>query len=395
MISKNTIYRYLARGLCVSAVLFSPALVAQESSSRDYQKKDWKQAKQQEEMPSDSHFGLLNLDLLYFRATNEDLVYALDKRVNEKYGAFTNRILEGSMVRPNILWKPGFRLGLGLGNFCDSWNLNTSWTYYYNKSTTNKSAPNDILLTTQQEGFLPYWAVIIDQNRFTTSAGNSFMALRGVWQLNYNMLDLTASRPLQWIQSLTLTPYFGLQNGWINQKIVIEYTENRQDFIVIANVNDTLTQMSNKFWGIGVTAGTHSDWQIGAGFSITGKLSGSLLTGRTRARSIQSGAANVVGGTYRRQINDFNRYLDVVPGFMGAIGINWGTKLGYEHSYLGFGLTWETNYWWNQLRQTQISFTSGGDQGVTNAYRGGNEQYPPMNTGLHLEGVTFNAQYDF
>lgn len=101
------------------------------------------------------------VEYLFFRSYNSGLAYAFNRKVIETPGAFSNRVVGTEMVNPDQTWRPGFRLGYQQ-DVAGGWAIDTSWSYYYNKSVTNRSNDNILLNSSNendQEGYIPYFAI--------------------------------------------------------------------------------------------------------------------------------------------------------------------------------------------------------------------------------------------
>lgn len=333
--------------------------------------------------------GVVTLDYLIFRAVNENLVYA-ENRINfEDPGAYQNIVSQANMVRPKMTWRPGFRLGFGWNSPYDRWDINATWTYYYNKSVTN-FATADVQVPTNEEGMRPYWGAAVAPSG-SLSYRDPYQNMEGVWQLNYNMLNLGFSRPIQLLQKTILSPFLDIQSGWIYQKISVEYLRNLASLALASRHMDMLIHMNNKFWGIGLCLGVDGSTKLGYGFSLLTNLSGSLLSGRTTASRIQS-VDPTTGRGYLRATKDSFRYLEIVPGARAALGLRWQKVLTDSGTTFHLDANWESIYWWGllDLAQPAVSFTS-----FVNYRRLGFKKYPFPNKGLHMEGVSIRGQLTF
>lgn len=338
------------------------------------------------------------LDYLLCRANNSDLALAFEKKNAYTPGSRPGDLVaEGDMVHPNITWRPGFRLGFSVAAPKNIYDLKGAWTYYYNKSVTSRQMP-DIWLTSalqnQDEGFYPYWTLPLQDQNAGEIAEAYYQNLKGVWQLNYNTIDLNVGRSIQFYQALHVRPYFGLQTAWIHQKLNVLMMRSFFDRTPSTDVvQDQEGVLHNNFWGIGLELGFDGEISLGYGFSILGQLQGSLLTGKTKTRRIQSTDFQG-GGEFLRVYNITNSVSQYAPSIATQLGLKWGVSFSENTKYFAVSTGWETNYWWSQFDFTKPSppLHSGIPFSLQSIYR---VQYPFATGGLYLEGVNLRMLLDF
>lgn len=395
--------------LFLAGILFtSSCLQAASCQSKDENKQSLKHSKMQR--PREDHSlrhknlqqsecyeqgGSFFLDYLIMRAQNSDLIYASSNLAAEVPGAWNNRVVEGKMFPANRTWRPGFRVGFDWRTPQVDWDVCTSWTYYYNKSVTDAAHP-DIWLDSANEnkgqGFYGYWGIGVRDDDFTVP-GSRYQNFKGVWQLNYNMINLEFGNDFRWFSNFSMRPHFGLQNGWIHQKISVLYSRSFYEEVpTTSTARDTLVHANNKYWGIGFRGGVDTSWELSSGFSFLAKVSASLLSGRTTNRTVQS-ADFQKGKDFLRFSNATDRLNHFAPGLQGLIGLQWSTDPKEGDMGFSIGAFWESNFWWAQFNflQTVVPKESGlGDQ--TRNY---SERYPLATSGLLIEGVTVRGVFQF
>jgi hypothetical protein len=205
-------------------------------------------------------------------------------------------------------------------------------------------------------------------------------------------------------KALALRSHFGLQNGWIHQHSDVEYARS---FVTTPGASTSavsqLVKLKNKFWGIGLRTGLDGEWKLGYGFSLLGKVAGSILSGRTNSRKSQYSAVDYhpqdLGQSYYTEVyRDTDKVKHLSPGLETAFGLNWGMCLGNSNMYLGFNVNWESQYWWNQFHYLMPAIVQdvGTDGSVLTYTEVHSTQYPFDNDGaLNLEGITVKARFDF
>lgn len=337
--------------------------------------------------------GIFFADYLIMRAYNQDIVYTQDVHVFLSEGSFQDQQVQSEMLAPVRTWRPGFRVGFGWDMPYQGWDLQADWTYYYNKSVTNAEAKpmvfDDNGLNTG-EGFVAYWAVPLRQNNQTLVG--KYRNIQGVWQLNYNMINLEMGRDFQIRESLRLRPHLGLQNGWIHQKMRVLYDWGLEIRRPPNYQMDQLSVLNNKFWGMGLRGGSDIDWELGWGFSIQSQLSASILSGRTKSRRIQSTDPNN-GDGFIRVYNMRDRIRQIVPGVQATLGMNWSSGSPESDMMFSLGVFWESNFWWGQFKFLRPPLFA--EDSVATTTRGYSENYPMSNGGLFIEGVSVRGQFDF
>lgn len=329
---------------------------------------------------------VFGIDYLIMRAYNQDLVYAYQKTDNVIPGSLDNIVVEGQMVRPNMTWRPGVRVGLGWNTPYDFWDVNLGWTYYFNKSVTNRAQPDIDIYNSGEEGFWPYWAVPRSTTASSTARSREFFQnMQGTWKLNYNTLNLELGRSLYFTKAVALRTHFGLQTGWIHQSMGVSYERTANAYQ--AN-NGELVNGKSDFWGFGLRTGLEGEWMLGYGFSILGKSAISALSGRTQARRLQS--SRRPGLDYLRSFSIRDRNSQIAPSCEGLIGLSWGSCLGCDNMFLSFSANWEFMYWFSQMNFLR---PAGLENNTT--VQDASEEYPFSSGLLKIEGVSIKGQFDF
>lgn len=353
-------------------------------------------------------FFVSSLDYLIARAYNPAFVFAYEKKGVITPGAFDNRVVQGNMIYPNKTWRPGFRLGVGWTVPEHEWSLFSQWTYYYNKSVTNRGiSPGEIVsgFSNGNEGYIGLWASRMRANfaDINPSSGITFLSFQGTWLLNYNLIDLGAKKLLVQNDSFDIAMNFSLETGWIHQKSTINYFHTTTNPIYF----NQLVRLSNNFWGLGLKTGFTSNWKLGYGISIFGDLSAAMLSGRTTSRNVQSAFgpnqsnSGTVDPTVYSEALRFANFADRIthysPGVDASFGVAYLYKFSSERKLL-LQAGWESQLWWGQQKMLLPTVTmAGGTPGSALNYIGPDyqEAYPPNSGILTIEGFTVRGQIDF
>lgn len=368
-----------------------------------------------------------SLDYLIMRFYQPNLV--LSERIyrEPRSSDLNQHVMRGEMVRPNRTWRPGFRVGFGYNTSYDMWDARTEWTYYYNKSITNRANDPIVLirdgnnnLLNDEEGYIPYHAFPTDYtnnvvNIYNTDAGGNaviakYQAINAAFLLNYNMIDGELGRSMYLTKALALRPHIGIRNGWIYQKATVIYSDslNSVDGFDAGNQipQNQKVNLNRRFWGIGIRTGMDGEWKIGYGFSILGKVAGSLLSGRSRTSWAQDMSINTyTTSPVGRDINRVqwhriayasDRLKQLSPCLENSIGVMWGMCFDNDNKYFGLKANWESTYWWSQAEFMRPAA----------AYWGGLAQqpaladvfahdYPEGDGAINLEGVSISAVFEY
>lgn len=228
------------------------------------------------------------------------------------------------------------RLGMKAGltyspdNF---WDTTLYWTYF--QASTSKS--------------IPVGSEIVTSLFFSGSeliSHDVFFAGNINWQLNLNMLDLTASHAFKPTPSFTLSPKIGVKGGSIDQDITAHWN---------ALVYTATENLTNHFTGAGPSFGLNAKWNFYQDISLVGDVSTALMYGKW----------NVKDAYYRPE---FTLIFIPIPSQTIVTSMN-QSKLGVMMMDYYLGLEWihkgqsqvtvklgyEMQYWANQLRLITIN----------------------------------------
>lgn len=299
----------------------------------------------------------ISADFLYWRAENHGFSYAYELETTDPVGLNVGSVLR---VRPD--WDPGFRVGAGWNTTYDFWDLFLNYTWYRNHSKQTKTSAN---------GFIPLWPVSASATgEFDTVSANSRFVM--------NMGDMELGRMLYLTKSVAIRPHWGVRGGTLHQKFGSSFGG-----IVLGGANSERSFSGrNNYWGVGPRTGVNGEFHLNQGFSILGKVAGTLLYGKTKARSTTRDLAiGATAFTIERQYTD--NFYQLVPNLQLSLGFQWQTCFWCEKMFFKMSAAWETNYWWNQFNLpfgvagTVAPFPTVGNQPLT------------------MEGLTVNFEWDF
>ncbi len=282
--------------------------------------------------PRDFYF---HIDGLAFQAKQDGMQWAIsdtngfdDPLTNGEVIGFTNSHRD---------WKYnwGARVGAGFYLGHDAWNLDVAWTWV--KISDYKRAG----VTTSGGTLIPLWGLGSGTLDFMFSQG-----LSAVWDGDYNTIDFRLGKAYHVSRYLVLNPHFGVRGAWINQHFSVDYSG--ANTLPIGQSTRWVHHADNDFWGIGARAGIDTDWIVGRGFSLFGKVASSILCGKF---DIEQSETTPNSGVRIPNLGfdlEDDHYMNV-PNFEIALGLSWGTPFNCNQYYLSVKGAYEFHYWWDQL----------------------------------------------
>ncbi len=224
--------------------------------------------------------GLLEADLIYWKADVDGVGYATKSLVEQANGSSGNVDTHIRVQTPQFSYDPGFRLGLGFQAPFDLYDVFVVWTRF---STLGKDkAEGTLVFPDPVSGN----TVIVDQIgliKDLASVPNEASAKCGI---KNNVLDVQLARGIAMSRSFFLRPYFGVRGVWsaIDWRIRV----GRQ-LIALEPFNQDSTQLKvkNDFQAVGGLVGLEMDWSAPLGFGVTIRGAGALVWGRSEEMTRQ------------------------------------------------------------------------------------------------------------
>lgn len=293
----------------------------------------------------DDDVGLcIDAELLIWKAHQTGMNFAQQKVVQglDYTGANT-------FVKPNFHFDPGVRINVGLRPEHDDWQLDATWTSFFNKAKRSINAGNT------------YFPLFMAADNLSPSS-----SINAVWRANLNMIDLSLSRASFMSKWMSVKPYIAIRNIWLYQKFNVGAVITSQSYE---------SRMKSDMWAIGPMGGFELKFGMGQGFYFFNNTSAALVWGlfKNNQRS--------VGPSY-----SVPRSLDVhtsTYNFNIALGLGWDKRFDDNHYRLSIRGSWEhlalfnTNY-----------FMSYADPTIASAFDTPNGNYT-------VEGFTLAVRFDF
>ncbi len=202
-------------------------------------------------------------EVLYWQAIEDDPVPIVQTFDNS---SFTGNPSKRNLPNLDFDWNCGFRVGAGYNTSRDGWTLSGGWTSIRNraKGIVLRVGPPD---TAQTMNLLQTWG---DANH---QMADGIFSSRARLKIELDQIDLQCGREFYLGKYLTLQPYVGARNAWIDQTLSMFAQNNTLAF------NSQLCKFRNNFWGFGLVGGINTDWKFGNGFSVYSMSDLSILMG--------------------------------------------------------------------------------------------------------------------
>lgn len=281
---------------------------------------------------------ITELSFLYWQAVNHGFVFAYDHQgpTSTVLGQDYNH-LQAYEVKHHL--DPGFRIGFGYTTPWDLWSIEALYTYLY---VTNHR-------TVQAKQFHP----TNDNNGFGLTINGFFGSFPTIpiyfshanasYTLQYHTGDLELKKVYFIHDTLSLVPIFGVRGASLNQ------IYRHQFNLPLVASTDTLKKYDGHslYWGVGPRFGVNGLWHLPCQVGFSGLVTTSLLYGKEKT----------TGNSYRAfephqwiQVGlDQLSFTRLVPTLQLALGFNWSSCFRQDKIYVLVDLSWEMNYWWDQL----------------------------------------------
>jgi hypothetical protein len=189
----------------------------------------------------------------------------------------------------------GVRVGGGYRLPGDGWEIGAYYTYFHSNVSQSVTAPaGGTLFTT-----LTHPGSIEMANTATADSG-----------LNYNVVDIEVGRRFLIGDSCSVRLFAGGRFAWINQSLNAAYDGGDANLALVSSPID--------FDGAGLRLGGDAHWQVGWGFSLFARGSGSLLAGDFKTSLVET---NDNGAT--TNVNVTENFEKMVPVAEVGIGVAW------------------------------------------------------------------------
>jgi hypothetical protein len=236
-----------------------------------------------------------------------------------------DQIPSGSVESLEWQLRSAFRFGAGY-ELANGWRVGAHYTYLHSTDSATVNAPDGgaVYATLTRGG-------TFDQVATATATAN----------LNYNAIDVEASKFAALSDTLGLNVFGGARVAWIDQKFSATYNGGP-----LGAANATV-DTPVFFEGAGLTFGAEATWKIYRGLGLYGRARGSLLSGRFRNFLTET---NNNGQNLLVDVRE--RYYQLVPVMELGAGVSFET----EHLYVGAG--YDVANWFNMVNSLDFPSTN-------------------------------------
>jgi len=304
--------------------------------------------------------------LLWWAVYQTNLDYAVDsKRRLEDPELFPLIVGPGDTHFIDYSWDGGWRVFAGVRG-CDCWDIRGIYTRFIKtgRGSTEARCDNNLLTTLTHPGTNP----------------NRAQKAEGRLDLDYQVADMSFSRPFKASRTTILRPYFGFRALFLDQKMKVKY-EGRE-FEKLEENGEGLggpgrVEWKSYYYGVGGNCGMETNIDLLYGFKFLGDCSCSLVAGRTKQSHKQW-----MEGICKVRVDVDEKQTMILPGMHVASGFSWEACL-FQSSWIVFRAMYEMNLW---LHTPQLRRYDGDNDGVSNSATAGT-------IGLH--GGTFELRILF
>ncbi|HEY2810596.1 MAG TPA: Lpg1974 family pore-forming outer membrane protein [Rhabdochlamydiaceae bacterium] len=326
--------------------------------------------------PQDRHW-IIEGEFLWWKVGNKYMDYAIYQDSIPPYNQwFSNSLGDavsdflGEFKKVDLDYSPGFRLNLGYVFPSTPWIVNGQYTAYHasDSSKIDKLDLGYAILSVQPQ----LYATRERYASFSTGFAESHISF------DYNVANITFQRSIELGKKFTITPFFGPQGAWIQQKQKFHFISPTPPYTTLAL--DTLE---------------NERWALSAGGILTGiKLDCCLAYGFSLYSSTQVGG---VYGNYKRKVlartlpplgpEQFSNLKDTLKFSTFNFAVQTGAS--WNRNFNGYALRvfagWEFNLW-TDLHSTFRSIPSG--NGAPRS------AHVPVidNSDVFLQGLTLGAE---
>lgn len=314
-------------------------------------------------------------DFIYWVANESGLGFVVKNENN------CNWVSSGKLKTPGFNWEPGFRVGIGYNLPHDGWDVYADWTWLIARANKHVSSDGGNLFPT-----------FLNINEIDTH-GNRVWKADAKWKTNLNMIDLELGRQFFVSKWLTLRPFMGLRNAWVNQHYNLSYQGvfNTYNSFVPDVTGILRGNHECKFWGIGLRTGLNTQWGLGCGFSAYGDLGLSLLFGRFHINEHENFCGGVSSSSSSSSVDFSNanmfRLKDKYTACraitdLGA-GLRWDHYFNRDRFHFRFQAGWEQHMFFSQNQFDRV--VDDFQPGMTVTNQGD----------LSFNGLTLSTRFDF
>ena len=303
-------------------------------------------------------------DVLYWQARETGLAYAVTC-CDAAIGTLNPRDFDVS--EPEFDWDFGFRVGLGYNCEKDGWDTSIEWTRLHTKAIDQGMLPPG-------EFFLPLWS----HPNFIVTPPLRIMRTEAHWKLHFNEYDWNLGKAFHVAKFFVLRPFVGPSAVRIEQHYHIKYTR-------AIDMEEDHIHLKNDFWGIGARAGCDVQFLLGREWSLMGKASAAIYSGRFKIDRDEE-----FESVFGEESFDTDQTIHISrPATSLSIGLNWEHKFLRRCAFFRANLSYDMQYFFKQNQFPRLIAKSFVDTPIPN------DTYLADQGDLNLHGGSFSLTYGF
>lgn len=321
----------------------------------------------------------MDFSLLYWQCGEKNLDYAIKNMEPQAQSKL-------KVHSPHFKWEPGFRFLVGYHLPYDHWNLDGSYTIYYQN---HKSSVKQEFTPSESNygiGIIPVWT---SPGAFLENTFARWENASAKWKIHAHLFDLMMRHDLCCGYALSFQPAIGLKMAILQQRYDVAYFPG--NILYLPN-DDTETlesshiAMNNRSLNIGPSIACASRWSLSSGWNLFSSLSCSLLASHFRVGRNETDLSlnpTLLSGLYHFS----DQYWTYRPQAGFLVGVQWDDCFCQKNSTVHFGLSasYEAQYFFKQnmlLRHYDASTSDSAN-------------VAPAQGDLFFHGLTVNVLFDF
>lgn len=233
---------------------------------------------------------------------------------------------------------PGFKVEAGISTKRDDWAIYLEYTRLKGNNSTSYTTAE----TTLNDLVFSNWG--IRDYYFGKHVTKS------KWNLDYNMFNCQLGRPYYVGKKVIFKPNFGLQGGWITQKLNMT-TSGVNSVAITQTAAGQLSGVStNSYklssWCIGPRVELNTDWLLCRNFRIVANTAGSLVYQNFKNRGHESAVFS--DATKDNITYLYNKTSRLNPNVECELGLGYGSYFSNNEWHFDLAVSYDFHYFWGQ-----------------------------------------------
>lgn len=303
-------------------------------------------------------FGI-NIDFILWRPAEAGLGIG----VTGATGALFSTRPNGHVLYPKIHKAvPGFKAGVEVNFSHDDWVFNADYTRLIANNPETQFG-ND---STENEISAFFLGQVIETENYNANSAS------GEWRFHFNNINAEIGRNYLNSWCVSFRPFMGLQGGWQDQYLDIEYVYNNQTETLDNQVN-----FHQKFIGIGPRLGFEMGYTLIENIQLFSLLAAAMLWSSYELSTVNKERGHSTTEPFKFRHSSTSNDRQVSPNLDFQCGFRYSRLFCRNVFRLTLQASWELQVWYgmNQINNPYVSNGSRGD--------------------LSMQGLTVRGQIDF